>query len=57
MAFFNGLRISVPDLSAMMLRMNEGEKEPHQLEQIAKDWIAANQADWDALIATAMAAE
>ncbi len=56
-AFFNGLRISVPDLSAMMLRMNEGEKEPHQLEQIAKDWIAANQADWDALIATAMAAE
>ena len=56
-AFFNGLRISVPDLSAMMLRMNEGEKEPHQLEQIAKDWIAANQADWDTLIATAMAAE
>lgn len=56
-AFFNGLRISVPDLSAMMLRMNDGEKEPHQLEQIAKDWIAANQADWDALIATAMAAE
>ncbi len=57
MAFFNGLRISVPDLSAMMLRMNDGEKEPHQLEQIAKDWIAANQTDWDELIAAAMASE
>ncbi len=56
MAFFNGLRIPIADLSAMMLRMNNGEKEPHQLEQIAKDWIAANQADWDALIAKAKAA-
>ena len=56
MAFFNGLRISVGDLSAMMLRMNSGEKEPHQLEQIGKDWISANQAEWDALIAAAMAA-
>ena len=56
MAFFNGLRIPVSDLSAMMLRMNSGEKEPHQLEQIGKDWISANQAEWDALIAAAMAA-
>ncbi len=57
MTFFNGLRISINDLSAMMLRMNDGEKEPHQIEQIARDWIEANQADWDALIAEAMAAE
>lgn len=57
MAFFNGLRIPIPDLSAMMLRMNNGEKEPQQLEQIAKDWITANQADWDALIAKAKAAK
>ena len=57
MAFFNGLRISVGDLSAMMLRMNAGEKEPDQIEQIARDWIADNQADWDALIAAAMSAE
>ncbi|MDE0521859.1 MAG: glycine betaine/L-proline ABC transporter substrate-binding protein ProX [Boseongicola sp.] len=57
MAFFSGLRIPIGDLSAMMLRMNDGEKEPHQIEQIAEDWIAANQVDWDALIAKAMTAE
>lgn len=57
LAFMNGLRISVPELSAMMDRVNNGEKEPAQIEQIAKDWIAANQADWDALIAKANAAQ
>ncbi len=56
MAFMNGLKIPVPDLSVMMTRMNNGEKSPEQLEQIAKDWIAAHQADWDKLIATAKAA-
>lgn len=55
MAFFDGLRIPVADLSAMMTRMNSGENSPEQLEQIARDWIVANQADWDALIAKAAA--
>jgi len=50
-----GLQISVADLSAMMTRMNDGENSPEQLEQIGKDWIAANQASWDALIAKASA--
>ena len=56
MAFLNGLRIPVPDLSAMMTRMNSGESSPEQLEQIGKDWIAANQEEWDALIAAAKSA-
>lgn len=55
MAFFEGLRIPVSDLSGMMTRMNNGEDSPEQLEQIAKDWIVANQAEWDALIAKASA--
>lgn len=50
LAFMNGLKIPVSDLSAMMTRMNNGENSPEQLEQIAKDWIADHQADWDALI-------
>ena len=53
--FMKGLQISVADLSAMMTRMNDGENSPEQLEQIGKDWIAANQASWDALIAKASA--
>lgn len=53
LAFMNGLKIPVPDLSAMMTRMNNGENSPEQLEQIAKDWIVANQSDWDALISKA----
>ncbi len=57
LAFMNGLKISVADLSVMMDRINNGEKEPAQIEQIAKDWISANQSDWDALIASAKAAE
>ncbi|NNE80593.1 MAG: glycine betaine/L-proline ABC transporter substrate-binding protein ProX [Silicimonas sp.] len=55
MAFFNGLEIPVADLSVMMTRMNNGEDSPEQLEQIAKDWIADHQAEWDALIAKASA--
>lgn len=50
LAFMKGLKISVADLSVMMTRMNNGEDSPEQLEQIAKDWIADNQSDWDALI-------
>ncbi|MBC6404393.1 MAG: glycine betaine/L-proline ABC transporter substrate-binding protein ProX [Rhodospirillales bacterium] len=57
MAFMNGLRIPVPDLSAMMTRMNNGEDSPEELEQIAKDWIADRRAEWDALIAQAKAAQ
>ena len=57
MAFFNGLRISVGDLSAMMLQLNEGDGEAGDIERIAKEWISANQAGWDALIAAAAAAE
>ena len=55
-AFMNGLHISIGDLSTMMERINNGEKAPEQIEQIAKDWVAANQAEFDALIATAKAA-
>ena len=54
-AFFEGLKIPISDLSAMMTRMNNGEDSPEQLEQIAKDWIADHQAEWDALIAKASA--
>ena len=53
MAFMDGLRIPVSDLSVMMTRMNNGEDSPEQLEQIAKDWIADNKAEWDKLIAKA----
>lgn len=55
--FMNGLQISIADLSGMMVRINNGEKSPEQIEQIAKDWIAANQAEFDALIAKAKAAQ
>ena len=44
------LKKMMADLSVMMTRMNNGEDSPEQLEQIAKDWIADNQSDWDALI-------
>ncbi len=56
-AFLDGLKISIADLSAMMDRVNNGEKSPEQIEQIAKDWISENQAEFDALIAKAKAAE
>jgi len=39
-----------------MTRMNNGEDSPEELEQIAKDWIADHQAEWEALIAEAKAA-
>lgn len=55
-AFMDGLRLSVEDISAMMERVNNGEKSPEQIEQIAKDWIAENQAEFDALIEKARAA-
>ena len=55
-AFMNGLRISIMDLNAMMDRMNAGEKSPEEIEQIAKEWIAAHQAEFDALIEEAKAA-
>jgi glycine betaine/proline transport system substrate-binding protein len=56
MAFMNGLRLPIADLSLMMTRMNNGEDSPEELEQIAKDWIADHQAEWEALIAEAKAA-
>jgi len=56
MAFMNGLRLPIADLSVMMTRMNNGEDSPEELEQIAKDWIADHQAEWEALIAEAKAA-
>lgn len=56
-AFLNGLRISIAELSVMMERVNNGENSPEQIEQIAKDWIAENQAEFDALIEMAKAAQ
>lgn len=55
--FMSGLRIPIADLNTMMERVNGGEKSPAQIEQIAKDWVAANQGDFDALIAKAKAAK
>lgn len=55
-AFLNGLRIPISDLNAMMDRMNAGEKSAEEIEQISKGWIAENQAEFDALIETAKAA-
>lgn len=56
-AFFNGLRMPIADLNAAMDRVNAGEDSPEQIEQVGKDWIAANQASFDALIETAKAAK
>lgn len=55
-AFFDGLRIPIADLNVMMTRVNAGENSPAQIEVVARDWIAANQVAFDALIATARAA-
>ncbi|MGI9435040.1 MAG: glycine betaine/L-proline ABC transporter substrate-binding protein ProX [Geminicoccaceae bacterium] len=55
-AFLNGLRLPIADLNAMMVRVNDGEDSPEQIEAVARDWIAANQADFDALLAEAKAA-
>jgi ABC-type proline/glycine betaine transport system substrate-binding protein len=50
------LRLPIADLNAMMVRVNDGEDSPEQIEAVARDWIAANQADFDALINEAKAA-
>ncbi|WP_282605732.1 glycine betaine/L-proline ABC transporter substrate-binding protein ProX [Pelagibius sp. Alg239-R121] len=55
-AFLNGLRIPIADLNAMMDRVNAGENSPKEIETVARDWIAAHQADFDALVGKAKAA-
>ena len=37
--------------------VNEGEKSDDQVRQHARDWIAANQAQWDSWIAEAGTAQ
>lgn len=56
-AFMDGLSIPISDLNAMMDRVNAGEDSPEDIHTVAMDWIAAHQADFDALLATAKAAE
>lgn len=55
--FFNGLRMPIADLNGLMDRVNAGEDSLDQIEQVGKDWIAANQEAFDALIAEAKAAK
>lgn len=55
-AFLNGLRIPIADLNAMMVRVNAGEDSSEEIEAVARDWIAAHQAEFDALVAEAKAA-
>lgn len=55
-AFLNGLRIPIADLNAMMKRVNAGEDSAEEIEVVARDWIATNQAEFDALIAKSKAA-
>lgn len=49
-AFMDGLRIPIADLNAMMDRVNAGEDSADEIEAVARDWIAAHQADFDALV-------
>lgn len=55
-AFMDGLSIPISDLNGMMVRVNNGEDSAEQIEAVARDWIAANQATFDALVAEAAAA-
>lgn len=56
-AFMNNLRMPIADLNAAMDRVNAGEDSAEQIEQVSKDWIAANQEAFDALVAESKAAK
>jgi glycine betaine/proline transport system substrate-binding protein len=51
--FLSLLRIPIADLNAGMERLNSGDDSPEAIRQIADEWIAANQADFDSWIAEA----
>lgn len=48
--FFELFRFPIGELSAAMLRMSEEGKEPDKLLEIATDWVAANQSQYDAWV-------
>ena len=54
--FFELFTISLADVSAQNNRMNNGENSAADLKRHAKEWIQANQAQWDAWLDEARAA-
>ena len=55
--WFELLEIPIDDINAQNMLVNEGEKSDDQVRQHARDWIAANQAQWDSWIAEAGTAQ
>lgn len=55
--WFELLQIPIDDINAQNMLVNEGEKSDEQIRQHARDWIEANQAQWDSWIAEAKAAQ
>ncbi|MCE2521278.1 MAG: glycine betaine/L-proline ABC transporter substrate-binding protein ProX [Alphaproteobacteria bacterium] len=55
--WFELLQIPIDAINAQNMRVNEGEKSDEQIRQHARDWIEANQAQWDSWIAEAQAAQ
>ena len=55
--WFELLSIPIGDINAQNMLVNEGEKSDEQIRQHARDWIKANQSNWDSWIAEAKAAQ
>jgi glycine betaine/proline transport system substrate-binding protein len=54
--FFELFSISLADVSAQNDRMNNGEDSAKDIQRHAKEWIKANQEQWDEWMAEARAA-
>ena len=55
--WFELLEIPIGDINAQNMLVNEGEKSDEQIRQHARNWIEANQAQWNSWIAEAKAAQ
>ena len=55
--WFELLQVPIGDINAQNMLVNGGEKSDEQIRQHARDWIAANRAQWDGWIAEAKVAQ
>jgi glycine betaine/proline transport system substrate-binding protein len=55
--FFELVKIPLKDINAVILRQHNGEDKPEQIAQQARDWVAKNQAQFDAWVKEAAAVQ